>query len=407
MSFLDLVNKAGALVAYGLMLILARAVRRKRGLIAFGAWAGQRFCDNSRALYEAAYQSGCYEEIYWFTTSREIEVYLKARRLPVVQKWSLKGIWLALRAEAYVVSNSLSDVNEFCATGALTVNLWHGSPLKLIERDAERHKNQSFKGIKRRLAELKYKLGCFLSPDRDPRWGLVIATAEMFQNRMCSALNVSPADVVVTGYPRNDTLIRARDRLRSKKSETNRRLRVLYAPTFRDANSLSYLYEELDDLTAIASETEISFDIKLHPIYGPDSVSAVSRRFSDDHITIVQSAACSDVAEILAKYDVLITDFSGIAVDFSLLQRPAIIYAPDLEDYANIGRGLYSRTDLELFEKVHQDWTSVVGEVTNLAAEGIKKFDGAESRRRLHRYTDDESSRRVLIEIQKRRKNYD
>lgn len=39
--------------------------------------------------------------------------------------------------------------------------------------------------------------------------------------------------------------------------------------------------------------------------------------------------------------DVLVTDYSSIVFDFDLTGRPIVIYAPDLESYRDVERGLY------------------------------------------------------------------
>lgn len=40
-----------------------------------------------------------------------------------------------------------------------------------------------------------------------------------------------------------------------------------------------------------------------------------------------------DVQELLIAADFLISDYSSIITDFALLNKPILIYCPDLEDY--------------------------------------------------------------------------
>ncbi|WP_169781831.1 CDP-glycerol glycerophosphotransferase family protein, partial [Escherichia coli] len=55
-------------------------------------------------------------------------------------------------------------------------------------------------------------------------------------------------------------------------------------------------------------------------------------------ITIVPSFI--DTNGLLLTFDILITDYSSIAFDFFVMNRPVIYYAYDIEQYNN-ERGLY------------------------------------------------------------------
>lgn len=48
-----------------------------------------------------------------------------------------------------------------------------------------------------------------------------------------------------------------------------------------------------------------------------------------------------DIADLYLVSDMLITDYSSVMFDYSLLKRPMLFYAYDLEQYKNILRGFY------------------------------------------------------------------
>ena len=50
-------------------------------------------------------------------------------------KLSPKGIWYSLRSGAYIYSGFPSDINFWLSSGAKYINVWHGTPIKKIERD--------------------------------------------------------------------------------------------------------------------------------------------------------------------------------------------------------------------------------------------------------------------------------
>ena len=51
----------------------------------------------------------------------------------IVHRWSLRGLYLAIKAGTYVVNCYAGDINPFFFHGARLINIWHGIPLKDIE----------------------------------------------------------------------------------------------------------------------------------------------------------------------------------------------------------------------------------------------------------------------------------
>ena len=50
-------------------------------------------------------------------------------------KYSLEGIYYSLKAGSYVYSGFPSDISYWLSGGAKYINVWHGTPVKKIERD--------------------------------------------------------------------------------------------------------------------------------------------------------------------------------------------------------------------------------------------------------------------------------
>jgi len=181
-----------------------------------------------------------------------------------------------------------------------------------------------------------------------------------------------------TGYPRNDALVAERTR-----TETEGRLPrpplagalgiddhkkvVLYAPTFRGgpaAGGKQARRRLLLDVREFAERFGDSYTllVRAHyleaarlPLCPPGTVIDVSRHH--------------DVSELLALADVLVTDYSSIMFDFALLDRPVLLYAPDLDTYA-AERGSY----FDLREKAPGPVTETQEELFGQLAE-LKKSD--------------------------------
>nr|WP_315364604.1 CDP-glycerol glycerophosphotransferase family protein [Cytobacillus firmus] len=105
---------------------------------------------------------------------------------------------------------------------------------------------------------------------------------------------------------------------------------ILYAPTFRGS---SHYQEDFENPINIPLLKEIvgndyALIIHLHPYMKSGIIIEEKDRCFARQITDGFT-----VEELLAITDVLITDYSSIIFDFSLLNRPIAFFANDLEDY--------------------------------------------------------------------------
>lgn len=105
---------------------------------------------------------------------------------------------------------------------------------------------------------------------------------------------------------------------------------VLYAPTFRGKSHQQGSFECPFNLEYMQQHMKSDFVllIHLHPYMQKDF-------FIPDHLSdfVINIESNFTIMELLALTDVLITDYSSVFIDFSLLERPMIFFANDLEEY--------------------------------------------------------------------------
>lgn len=135
------------------------------------------------------------------------------------------------------------------------------------------------------------------------------------------------------GIPRTDffydpsAIESARHEILSKYPILNDKKVILYAPTFRDqqldAQSIPLSFEDIVDQLG---ENYIMM-IKLHP-----AVAQNMEKFHHPSIISVENNVA--INKLLCVTDYVISDYSSIPFEFSLLSKPQIFYPYDLEKYA-------------------------------------------------------------------------
>lgn len=113
--------------------------------------------------------------------------------------------------------------------------------------------------------------------------------------------------------------------------------RVLYAPTWRNLDSVKLFpfadySEEL--LLAALEEMDVEICLHPHPIRSAVDFSGVQ----SPRLKVVFDRPGEDVNQYLSHYDLLVTDYSSIFVEFLALKRPVIFVPYDYSDFGkNIG----------------------------------------------------------------------
>jgi CDP-glycerol glycerophosphotransferase (TagB/SpsB family) len=202
-----------------------------------------------------------------------------------------------------------------------SVNLWHGIPLKGIN-----------------LLSGKNGSAALTVPFFN-RYGLhdrLIASSPTDAETMAKCFGISKDRVIVSGLPRNDWLkmpVLPADLQRQERQLlalcAGRKL-VLYAPTFRDEDR-SFVAMTGDELSTLA-----------HRIAGQGGVLGWRPHYLMRNIALPPDLPVLDlgashfpeVQVILRNSACLITDYSSIALDFMLLERPAFCFARDHDRFS-------------------------------------------------------------------------
>lgn len=249
-----------------------------------------------------------------------------AARVIAVTKRSLKAVMVAATARLTLFTHGLFG-NPRPAANRLVVNLWHGHGPKRTD-------NKQFEA----------KVHSDLLVTNTGTWGC--QTAEAF--------GLPELALAVIGNPRQDAMLEPPDPAAlARLGLSSKRPYILWMPTFRgvsetmavnwrDSDALSAA-RSLDALRSAFADGGIDLRVKIHPL-DRDMLEALGEwRVTDADLV----AAGVPLYSLIGGATGLISDYSSVWVEYLSLDRPLLLFCPDIDDYRN-GRGLKtpSMTDI-------------------------------------------------------------
>ena len=376
-----------------------RLVHRTPDLWVFGAWFGDRYGDNSRAMFE--YVCACHPEItaVWITDSPDVYNDLKAQGRRVEYRNSRRGRSICRRAFAAFVSTSAADVCEKSLNGCRIVMLWHGCPIKVIGRDARRFmvRDTVWKRIKTLLRRL-------VLPWEFIRYDMVCSLSDFFSPIFCSAFGIEPGANAVTGLPRNDALFAGGDHLTSSiEARWPGSVKIVYLPTFRDTtvgegipfDPFGGFGFDAGKLGKVLQERNMVFIYKGH--YYDLQLKGAASEALPERLLCIDDHDIDDLYTFLGGTDILITDYSSVFFDYIITGKKVILAPFDYDDYIRVCRPFYF--DYSLLEATRaKDWNAIC----EILSDGLALPVPQSCISRFNKYTDDGSCGRVYDEVVRR-----
>lgn len=205
---------------------------------------------------------------------------------------------------------------------------------------------------------------------------LVVTNSQWFEQRVLRTGLLYEGAFLRTGSPRNDVLLGdrtvLRQKLRSRYCLSQDAKLLMYAPTFRsgsqgtkrgiEKNSCMPDFEKLRAALQAGLEGEWHILLRLHPQL---TARAIRSGISDSNVIDVSKE--SDMFELLAGCDALLSDYSATIFDASFMKVPVFLYVYDWHSYVE-ERGMLMWENL-------RDLPFPVAETENELLENIRNFD--------------------------------
>ncbi|MFH8250345.1 CDP-glycerol glycerophosphotransferase family protein [Microbacterium sp. B2969] len=386
--------------------LLTLVVPRSSDGWVFGCAVG--IADGALALWNVAEARG--QRAVWLVGDRRQARDAAARGIPHAMKHSLWGLWLTARARVVVVTHGFGDVNRYTVPGAFVVQLWHGIPLKRIGLDSrETLRPPAALGhgilslLTRRVLGVAYRLTA-------RRIRVLPAASHLVRGRLESAFGLSDARVPVTGEPRVDVLSQGTPEGRRSAAraivdavtgplDPATRL-VLYAPTWRDGEPDPAVPsdDEWGAIVDVLTRRDAVLLVRSHPLgageYRPPVLT--------DRVRGLGSGAVPDVTPVLPGLDALVTDYSSLVFDSSLVPLPVVFLAPDVSAYAR-RRGFYGTYGDVAGDDWTADWTHAARRLDALLGDEAVRATALERAHaldaRVHAFRDGGNAERVYRAI--------
>lgn len=218
----------------------------------------------------------------------------------------------------------------------------------------------------------------------------VICNSESFIPSYAKAFNVKPSSIIMTGIPKQDILYDNNYR-EWKKIELEERYNlvdkqvILYAPTFRGRLMDDFKYDYFLNLNYVVDSLPEDYVI----LFRPHPLLSDEKYTYNDRII-----KCTDIElfDLFCVTDVLISDYSALIFDFSILHKPIISYVPDIDEYKR-DTGLFIDYEKEMPGPICYDERELINTIirNKFNLDKVKQFQ----RKYVH-YNDGKSSQRVI-----------
>ena len=324
----------------GLYILGSHIIPANEKIILFESGNGRNYSGNPRYIYEEILNQGLNDEFKCVWSLIDTDIKIPGNPVKVRRSY-FKFLYYTLRSGAWIFdARHLYYLRK--NKKAKYVQTWHGTPLKKLALDMEYMDMNGSQDIERYHQEFR---------DNSLLWQYLISQNPFSSEIFRSAFDFK-GEMLEIGYPRNDILINRNnaediDEIKGRFNIPKDKKIILYAPTWRD--------NQYHDNNEYKFATEMEFD-KMHKELGDEYTLIVKFHYlvkenidwSRYDNFVIECDAEWDIQELYLISDMMITDYSSVMFDYSILKRPMIFFAYDLDNYKNNLRGFY----FDMFEEV-------------------------------------------------------
>lgn len=173
------------------------------------------------------------------------------------------------------------------------------------------------------------------------------ATSEFY----AEAFGTDRDNIKVLGMPRIDYILgkeikEKKEKILKENPKLKEKKNIVYVPTFRKGKKI-----DLSDLIQSVDETKYNLIIKLHPL---DETEI-------DDKYVIKKYSSTDLINVA---DYVITDYSAMAFEAAILEKPLFFYLYDIDEYEE-GRGLNINLQKEMRSSTSSKIEDIISTIEN------------------------------------------
>lgn len=296
-------------------------IKTDPNLILFNSFGGKKYNDSPKVIFEQLlnHPKSKKLKLVWALENPDNFDIPNAIKIEIN---SFKYFIIALKAKYWVSSVNIERGLKFKKDNTIYLNTWHGAGTKKIGNAVSKRKDYDFSNVNYLLVQSNFEKNIFIND-----FG---AIEENF---------------LLSGFPRSDELFKTEKKQidiykRKLKIPKDKKI-ILYAPTWRESKNNGSSYDLNIPLDIKKWQEKLTDEYVILFRTHTFTTNILNLKFND---LIIDVSDYPNVNHLLLISDILITDYSTIVFDYSILEKPFLCFGYDYKEYKN-ERGLY--IDLE------------------------------------------------------------
>ena len=300
-------------------------VKTDPNLILFTSFSGKQYNDSPKAIYEymRSLPEGKKFKYVWAFEEPEKFSNVDCEKVKI-DTW--KYFITTLKAKYWVTSVNIERGLKYKKKDTFYLNTWHGPAINLMGNAVEGRSDFRWDHIDRFCISGNYE-------------------RPIIERDFC----VRPESLLLSGLPRNDELYHVTPErvaeLRRQFNVPDGKKIILYAPTWRESTDGGASCDLRPPIDLDKWKTKLGNDYVIFIRAHVNTREMLGIQYDD---VIRNGSDHPAVNDLLMMADYLISDYSSIIMDYSILCRPIICFGYDYEEYNKARGGFYFDLDKEI-----------------------------------------------------------